>query len=186
MNLNNITARFRQYPTIFFCAALSLITLVAIFVRGTGLSEARAELEQVARESARIDGNIKNAVDIEEHLTALQEITEEVASRLIIPAELARNLQYFYRLETESRVRITDLNQRGTASTPAEGEQSTYLPVRYEIAVEGQYLELLEFLHRIESGRHFARFNQLEIVRAQRTDSSAMRLAINLELLGRP
>ena len=186
MNLNSITARFRQYPTIFICGILSLMTLVAIFVRGAGLSEARTELEQAARDAARIDGNIKNAVDIEKHLTALKEVTEEAASRLIISAELARNLQYFYRLEAESRVRITDLNQRGPASIPEEGSQPTYLPVRYEIAVEGQYLELLEFLYRIESGRHFARFNQLEIVRAQRTDSSAMRLAINLEVLGRP
>ena len=186
MNISTIIARFRQFPTLFICGISSIVIILAIFVRGSGLTDARTELQQVEREGSRIDENIKNALDLERHLTDLRDLTEEVSARLVNPAELARNLQYFYRLESESGVSITDLTQSGTPSPPKEGDLPEYVPVRYDIAVEGYYPNLLEFIHRVESGRHFARFTQLEIVRAQRTDSSAVRLAINLELLGRP
>ncbi len=186
MNISTIIARFRQYPTLFVCGLCSIVIILAIVVRGSGLSDVRTELQQMEREGARIDENIKNAVDLEQHLAALGELTDELSVRLVNPAELARNLQYFYRLESESAVSITDLTQRGTPSPPTEGEPPEYVPVRYDIAVEGYYPNVLEFIHRVESGRHFARFTQMEIVRAQRTDSSAVRLAINLELLGRP
>jgi hypothetical protein len=186
MNISTIIARFRQYPTLFVCGLCSIVIILFIVARGSGLSDARTELQQMEREGARIDENIKNALDLERHLADLGELTEEVSVRLVNPAELARNLQYFYRLESESGVSITDLTQRGTPSPPTEGEAPEYVPVRYDIAVEGNYPNVLEFIYRVESGRHFARFTQMEIVRAQRPDSSAVRLAINLELLGRP
>lgn len=188
MNTDTLIGHFRQFPTIFVCGILSVVVLAGIFVRGSGLSDSRDRLEQVSAEGARMDRNIQNAVELEEQLAAIREITGEVAARIVRPAELARNLQYFYRLESESGVTIRALDQRGVPAADPDDEEAdddAYVPVRYEIAVEGTYPDLLDFAYRIENGRHFSRFTQFEILRAQRTDSTTLQIAMNLELLGR-
>lgn len=187
MNAQTLIGHFRQYPILFICGFLSVGILAATYIRGMGLSETRDRLEQVARDGARMDDNVKNAVDLEAHLEAIREMTGEVSSRLVQPSELARNLQYFYRLESESGVTIRSLDQRGTPSRGGEDEEvPVYVPLRYDIAIEGTYADLLDFVYRLENGRHFARFTQFEIIRGQQGGSTVLQMAMNLELLAQP
>ncbi len=188
MSAETVISTFKQYPTLILCGVLSVVVLVAIVVRGGGISDARERLDELTREGQRMDQNISHSVDLERHVAELRGMMGDVSARLVRSSELARNLQYFYRFESETGVSITSLDQRGRveAGDDDEDDDGAYVPVRYELAIEGGFPDILEFVYRIENGRHFARFNQFEIVRGQRTDSMVMRMAMNLELLGRP
>ncbi len=181
MNASVLIDKAKERPIVFVCAVLSLILVVAVFVRSGELSDARTSLESASREGTRINDNIKNSLNIGEHLDSIRAITHDVDDRLVRPSELARNLQYFYRLEDETGVRIASLDQRAAA-----GGDSVYLRVPYEMAVEGDFVNLVTFIHAVENGRHFARIRNFEIIRARQTESTLLSMAINLELLGRP
>ncbi len=186
MNLKELLIKGKQQPTFVACLILSIVLIAAIYMRGGEFSKAEERLNEVTREGTRIDDNIKNSVNLNSHLDSLRGISQDIKSRLIRPSELARNLQYFYRLESETGVAIASLNQRSLPPRDKdENDDNTYVPVGYEIAVQGDYADLLAFMHAIENGVHFARINSFEAIRSQRQDDATMMsLSLNLELLG--
>ncbi len=186
MNLNVLIAKFREHPVILVCAVLSIGLAAAIFVRGGTLADVRRDLDRVSAEGERIDENIKNSSNLSRHLDSLRSITQDVDTRLIRPSELARNLQYFYRLESETGVRIASLDQRGVPAAGDNEDERVYVSVPYEMSVEGEFRDIISFIHTIENGVHFVRIRNFEIIRARQTESTLLSLAIRLELLGRP
>ena len=184
MNFNTITTCFREYPTICVCVVLSVFLLAGVVVRSGNLSDARESLELASREGTRIDDNIKNSLNLSEHLDSLRAVSENVDARLIRPAELARNLQYFYRMESETGVRITALDQRSARSGGDDEEENVYLRVPYEMALSGEFGDVISFFHSVENGRHFARIRNFEITGSQRTETTALNMTLNIDLLG--
>ncbi len=185
MSFNGLIAKGKERPTASVCAVLSVLLLLAVFVRAGALNDARESLDRISREGNRINDNIKNSLNIGEHLDAVQAVAQDVDARLVRPAELARNLQYFYRLEGQTGVRIASLDQRSVAARGEDEEGAgVYVRVPYEMAVEGEFTDLLTFVHAIENGRHFARIRNFEIIRARQTESTLLSMAMNLELLG--
>ena len=55
--------------------------------------------------------NLVNGSGLKEHVETITEKSAELESRLVRPAELAKNLQYFYRLEGETGAKLGELRQ---------------------------------------------------------------------------
>src|SRR5688500_15859069 len=94
----------RRNPLKVVCALLALLSGVGIYLTNTKISEAAVVLEEKTKEGTRLAANVKHSAQLPEQLAEVTSASEKIQSRMIRASELATNLQYFYRLETESGV----------------------------------------------------------------------------------
>ena len=102
----------------------------------------------------------------------------EGEARLIRASDIGINQQYFYRLETESGVKLVDLRQ-GARGTPKGGT----VPISFTVSAQGDYAQVLAFLRALENGAHFCRVQSGSCSGPRK---GPVTVALNLELLGRP
>lgn len=111
-------------------------------------------------------------------------------SRLVRAGQLANNLQFFYRLEADTGVKLLDVRQQGIPA-PRPGERrGAYVPVPFAVSIQGSHAQIHDFLRRVEAGPHFVRFSQITIAKisggVEVVAVGGLTVAINLELLGTP
>lgn len=182
---DDIMAFIKTNPIGFICAAVALAFGGAIYYRSSELPQTTALLEQKSKEGARLAANVRNSARLPEQIAAMTAATKAIEGRLVRPGELAQNLQYFYRLEAETGVKLTDLRQL-TATAPRGAKPGTSFGVGFAVTVQGDYRTLLEFMRRLEQGTHYCRVMSASIALAGPERTSPLTLALGLELLGRP
>ncbi len=176
---------FRKFPFAAPCAVLSVALVVFIVLRGGTADDARAKLEEVGKQGERIQENISRAVLLTEQIAAIKAANAQIDAHAILPSELAQNHQYFYRLESETGVKLVDLRQQGVAAPPAKGPKPIYSKVPFSVAVQGSYLQVMDFLRRLEQGPHFTRVRSAVLNPAGGGAASAYTLSLSIELLGK-
>jgi len=147
-------------------------------------------LDQKATLGERIDANLKNGAQLADQYAALAAARKEIESRLIHADEIAKNLQFFYKLEAETGVKLVDLRQStaGPGAKPSKSK-SFYRSVGYVVAVRGDYVRILDFIRRLESGQRFCRIMTATMgvgAGTEKERASEMTINLNLELLGQP
>jgi hypothetical protein len=151
---------------------------VAIFIRSDAIPEANALLDAKSSEARRYDLNLANSTQLKEQYDAIVEATKEIQSRLIRPQQLGINQQYFYRLESEHGVKLTELRQ-----DPRTQSKGQFISVGFSLTVQGDFPSVIGFLQGLEQGAHYCRV--LNAV-CSGDGSGPVTLVINLELLGQP
>lgn len=184
-----ILALVRKNPVGFICGALCLVLIGWGYYRMDALPEAEAELERKSAEADRLANNIKHSAQLKEQLDIAVKASKAINDgRLARASELATNLQYFYKLEADTGVKLIELRQN-QVTKPKTGNFS---PIPFSVAVQGDYQHLIEFLRRLENGIHFCRIMSATLAASVASGgedlSSANLLTINLqiELLGLP
>ncbi len=180
----------KKHPVGVGCVLLAAVLGVATSFRSGDLDDLRTELDEVSREGARLQNNLRYAARLDEHTATVQQAVASIDAHVIDPDALATNLQYFYRLESELQLKLLDLRQ-GTMEGPAKG--ASYGPVGYTVTVEGNYRQLLEFIRSLESGALYVRFLSANLspnrapgqVAAGGGEPSIV-LSLTLQVLGRP
>jgi hypothetical protein len=156
------------------------------------LVQARTETQLLQSEAENIKRNLRNATGLREQLADLKVLLSIVDARLVRQEDLASNLQYFYRLESETGAKILLLRQMTGATVTAPAAPSStaaYRPIPYSVIVEGSAAQVMAFLTRLERGPHF---NRSQVFTAQRgaTDSAegirsgTVVVNLNVELMG--
>jgi hypothetical protein len=178
-------------PVVVLCGAAAVALIAASYFRSSYIPEADALLEERSALGQKIDANIKNGVGLSDQLASMVAAREEIESRLVHPDELAKNQQYFYKLEAETGVKLVGLRQMpapllkpGTAAA-----KNAYIPVGYEVVARGEYAKLMEFLRRIESGQRYCRVNSAAISPlgdTSRGRGGDLNIILGLDLLGLP
>jgi hypothetical protein len=186
----------KKQPVAVGCALLCVGLALAIYFRKDTLVSAQAELEDKTSQSKHLKENLDNATSInkadrlEEQYAAITQATQAIEARLVHANQLAINLQYFYKLESETQTRLVNLNQTGTTSSTKNAGKASYVGVTYAIGVQGTYPQLLDFLRRVENGEHFSRVVNLTISGGGGDETSGkaamLSLNLNLSLLGVP
>lgn len=202
MALSNeqVVAAVKKNPMITGCVALSVLLIAAIYYRSDLIPNATDELKKKSAEGERLALNIKNAAQIGEQLQTLTEANKEIDTRLVRVGQLASNLQYFYKLEADTGVKLIDLRQIAPSTrTGKEKEKSVYQPIVFNLTVQGPYTQVYDFLRRLESGTHYCSIVTSSFAPAAggngesnsgagngllRSDSVSM--VLSLELLGMP
>ena len=183
MTSTDIIALVKKQPIGFGCGLLSLTLAGLLYYRSDKIDENQAEFDTKAAAAAKITANVNASKNLSEQVTEIQAATKELESRLVRAGQLAVNLQSFYKLEAETEVKLLDIRQ----NVPAKNGAGAYVGIPYNVSVQGSYKQVMAFLNRLENGRHFCRISNVvfgKIVGA--TDSTAMTLTLNLELLGQP
>jgi len=187
-----IVASIKKCPIGFGCGALSLALVVAIYFRAGPISEAGDEMEKKSAEAQRLALNLKNAVQLTEQFNTLSTATRQIESRLMRPGDLAKNQQYFYRLETETNTKLIDCRQGSISEKEKNSRKTLYPAVPYIVAVQGDYAQIMTFLRHIESGMHYCRITSASITPSTRASTPGesseglLTLNLNLEFLGQP
>lgn len=183
----DLIALIRKQPVGFACAVLSVGCALALYLRGDLIAESQTKYEATAKQAARIQANLKNAVNLPEQLAEAQALGKELENRLMKAGQLASNLQYFYKLEAENEVKLTDLRQ-GAVATGRSGPKTAYVGIPYNLAIQGSFKQVTQFITRLENGRHFCRYTSASISKlgGNSTTADLLAVSLNIELLGTP
>jgi Tfp pilus assembly protein PilO len=186
----DLVSFLKKHPVGLVCTILALILGGVGNYRSSGIGDLEMQLEEASRKGERLKNNLRYANRLDEQMAALTRASERISERTINPGALATNLQYFYRLESEYKLKLLDLRQ-GTPD--ARKTQSAYLAVPYAVTVEGTYRQLIEFLRQLETGAHYIRFLAINVAPSRNAEPASalvtdpvIVLSLNLELLGRP
>lgn len=184
MTSADLVALLKKHPIGFGCALLSIACAVALYLRSGNIEASQAELEARSAEAAKMTANIRNSAGLPEQVAELQGITKELESRLLKASQLAVNLQYFYKLETENEVKLIDIRQNAVR----RNTRTAYQGVPFTVSVQGSFAQVMNFLNRLQNGRHFCRIGTTNFTKSAGADAGApvVNLSINLELLGQP
>lgn len=186
MAAESLVATLKANPISVACGALALTLGVGIYLRSGDVPEKEALLEQKVSLGERIDANLKNGVQLAEQFAAISASRKEIEARLVRSEELAKNLQFFYKLEADTGAKLVDLRQNPPA--PGAKAKSFYKSVAYVVAVRGDYVRILDFLRRLESRQRFCRIMTASVIGSSTDKDRGNELTINisLELLGQP
>lgn len=183
-----LIALLRKHPIGFICGFISLVCAVALYFRSDLIADGQTEAEKQTAQAARALTNIKNATNLPEQLAQAQALTKEMEARLMRAGQLASNLQYFYKLETENEVKLIDLRQ-GVLPTGKAAAKGAYVGIPYNLSVQGTYAQVIQFIGRLEAGRHFCRFNSASFSKVNAgggSASDAVTAVLSIELFGTP
>lgn len=186
MTSAELIATVKKQPIGFACGAICLVCAAVLYLRSGKIGESQVEYEAKSAEVAKILTNVSNSKNLPEQVAEIQALAKELDSRLIRAGQLAVNLQFFYKLEAETEVKLLDVRQ----GNPPKAAKTLFTGIPYNLAVQGTYKQLLAFLHRLESGSHFCHFTTVSFNKGagsgSDTAADSMTLTINLELLGLP
>jgi hypothetical protein len=185
----------KKQPVALVCALLCVGLALAIYFRKDALVTAQAELDDKTTQAKHLKENVDSAGPLnkadrlDEQYAAITQATQAIEARLVHVNQLAINLQYFYKLESETQTKLTDLRQSGVDTSIKSLGKTTYVGVDYSIGVQGSYTQLLDFVRRVENGEHFSRVVSLSLSgggAGEAGPDSLLSLSLNLELLGLP
>ena len=187
MSSAELIATLKKHPIGFGCGVVCVVCAALLYVRSSKIEENQAEYEAKSAEKDKILANVRYAEKLPEQVTQIEALTKELESRLVHSGQLAVNLQYFYKLEAETEVKLVDVRQ----NNPAKGAKALYVGIPYTIGVQGSYKQVVAFLQRLENGPHFCRFTVMSFAKGGGTAADAggatsMTVNLNLELLGVP
>lgn len=113
-------------------------------------------------------------------LAAVKEALQLIDRNLINEGSMAKNLGYFFQMETLSHVRLSQLNQLVSQPSP---EGNPFKAVPFSLRVAGSYSQIIRFLRELETGPRLLRIRGYSFVRGD-TKNNSLALDLTVELLG--
>ena len=181
----DLSAILKKHPLSVVCGLITVVCAALLYYRADNITASQAELEARTAEANKMIANVRNSANLAEQVTEIQAQRKELEGRLMKAGQLAVNLQYFYKLETETEVKLADVRQ-GNISRNGRGQ---FAGIPFSVTVEGTYAQVVNFLGRLQAGRHFCRITSANFTKASGSNmpgAADMTLSLNLELLGQP
>jgi Tfp pilus assembly protein PilO len=171
----------KKHPIGLVCGVLSISCAALLYFRGDMIEEYQQLNDQKSAEMETTIANVRNSEKLVEQTAEIQAAAKELEGRLMKAGQLAANLQYFYRLEADTGVKLQDVRQGGLK--PGNKAATTYIGVPYTVSVQGTFPQVLNFMGRLQKGVHFCRFNNIAMTKA---GDDAVTLNMDLDILGIP
>ena len=185
MSNEELIAFVKKNPIGIVCGVLSLALFGGWYYRNGDVPEKEADLAQKQAEGERYALNLTAALQLKEQVDSLAVANKEVEARLVHANKLGPNLQFFFKLESETGVKLTDPRQSPLAAPRKDAAKSAYTPVVFSVILSGDFAQVLNFLRRLESGAHYCRVLSATCSVASER-SQPLNVNLTLELLGVP
>jgi len=179
INAQTLKNGFKKFPVLYICGLLGLVLLVCLYLRLEKIGAQESELESKKTEGERYQANVANSAQLKDQLNFLIEANAAVKKRTLRLGELAGNLQYFYRLEAETGVKL-DVKPGSAGKVIKAG--TPYIPLGFTVNAQGDFPQLMLLLRRLEQGTYFCRINTA-VASAKGPTTS---LALSLDLFAMP
>ena len=184
MSKDELLAFVRKNPVGVGCGVLSLLIGGFAYYRSGQVPESEAELLQKSAEGQKLAANLNNANQLQDHYDALVGANKAIDARLARASQLTINLRYFYKIESETGVKLTT-DPRISPPSVKKDAKAAFVPLPCFLSVQGTLPQLLGFLRRLESGAHYCRVLTFSL--AGSMDRTApLNLSVSVELLGLP
>lgn len=185
MTNQEFIALSKKNPICLGCALATIGLVVALYFRDGEIPEAEAALTQKSAQSERLGLNIQHAAQLKEQSDALVAANKEIDARVVRPSQLGINTQYFYKIESDTGVKLMDLRQN-TPPAGAKAGKGSFIPVSFNVTVQGTLPQILDFLRQVENGAHYSRVLTASFNGNPATRSAPLMLSLGLEFLGVP
>lgn len=174
----------KKHPITVACGVITILAVVGLYFRSGDFPEAEAELAQKSAEAERYALNIKYSAQLKEQLEAVVAANKSIEGRLTRASQQGINTQYFYKLQRETGVKLVSFAQAPTAQ--AKAGKSAFIPVGFNVSVQGTFPQILDFLRQLESGTHYVRVMTANCASNVTARNSPLTLTLTLEMLGLP
>ena len=184
----DLTAILKKHPLSLICGLVTVVCVALLYTRAQNITASQTELEARTAEANKMIANVRNSTGLADQVAEIQRQRKELESRLLKAGQLAINLQYFYKLEAETDVKLQGDVRQGIAAKT----NRSYIGVPFTVSVQGTYPQVVNFINRLQNGRHFCRITAATLNKSSGSDSLAasserdMMVSLNLELLGQP
>lgn len=173
----------KRYPLAVGCFLLALLSVGTFVFRG-GLLEAQTNEEQQLEARLRvIRANQKNAIGLEEDVTAIEGLQASLEERLFLRGKRAINIDYFYSLGDDLGVRVNSVNQGGEVpmlSKDGAHQLKLYSSINFTLNVEGSFQQLMEFVFKLHAIDAIARGSNFSLNRTRDGGLLGMQLQISV------
>lgn len=184
MTNEELISLVKKNPIGVTCGVVAIGLIAALYFRSGGIPEAEAELAQRQAEADKYAANITYSVSLKEQHDALVDATREIDARLVRASQLGINNQYFFKLESDTGVKMIDFRQGQIAAV--RGPKGAYSPVPFSVSVQGEMAQVVQYLNLLESGAHYCRVLTASLTPVGATRPGFLSMSLNLELLGLP
>ncbi|MEN8661999.1 MAG: hypothetical protein ACN4GF_07360 [Lentimonas sp.] len=188
--MNAVIENIKRYPLVFISVAVILICLVLIVMRG----DVVATLEQTEGDLyGRVRVIEKNKINANGLKAELEQVRAKVATideRLFDPNKSSLNANFFYSLEEQVDILITQVNlvesQDPMLSKGGSYELKQYGALTYNLMIEGTFTEIIRFMHKLHVAKPLIRIADFQIQEgAQSAIPGALKTNIRLLVLAR-
>lgn len=176
------------------CSIVVIGCIAAYFIRNETIVRMAADYDDLNVRRTRILKNFRYSASLEQDLEEMRKMSDESEIRLFDPEDLASNYSYFYKLETNSEVKLSNLQQmekplpagKAGAKARKKAAKAKYRSIVYEMNVSGDYENVLNFLRGLEGGKSFYRLEAVAMADLKGSLGSEPRVTmrISLNMLG--
>ena len=171
----------RRWPICVACVALTIASGVGWWMLRDRIEELQAAHAQKSKEGEAMLALLVGGSTQRAELEAVREATRRIEENLVVEANLAENLWYFYKLEEQTKARLPELHQ---LSSPTTDKSPLYRRVPYSLRIAGSFDQVSAFLLALETGPRLVKITAFNFARTDAT-GSAMSLDLSVELLGK-
>lgn len=192
MNVEGIAELFRKNLVIAISVFVIAGTMTVYLINKDKKSLIDSEIEQVNVRISSMRKNIKNSKGMEEDIEAIEEKVEKLNARMFQSQELATNYNYFFNLEVETGIKVSDLKQVGIAEEEVDPRKKkmpkpiidSYEKIRYHLKASGEFGEIVNFLRKLEGGPSFYRLEKFRLAKSETSKTEILSLDIAFLMLG--
>jgi Tfp pilus assembly protein PilO len=188
MNADELKTMAKKQPIGVACGLIAVACGVLLYFTSDTVDEKKDLAEQTAKTDKAILNNVANSKDLVQQTEAVQHNVKELESRLIHASQLAINLQYFYRLESETNVKMTEVHQGGAGQPRPGSGKANYTSIPFTVNIQGDFKQVLDFIQRVENGPRIARFNSVSFAKlaGEGIAPDQFTVGLGIEFLGTP
>lgn len=183
MSNEELTAFLKKNLIAVVCVLISIGVGLALYLRSDLLPEAEKKFGEDAEKAALLAANIQNMEQLKEQHGSIVASNQKMVDRMIRVGQLAENLQYFYRIESDTNAKLTDLRQNPWYPPGRGASKTVYKVVSFNVTAQGTYSQLMDMLRRVESGEHYCRVTSFGMRPTGDIRGSAITMNLSLELL---
>ena len=185
MNLAGTVTLLRSNLPGVALGGLVLLLGAVSFWRADALAAAEKQLAAKQVLTNRLGRNVKQAAQLPEQAAALSAARQAIEARILRGAEIGPHAEFFYRLEREAGVKLTELRPQA-APPPPKGAAPRVIPVPFTLSIQGSWPQVLTFLELLEADDRYVRVQTMNVVANPANRQEALSATVAVELVGRP
>jgi Tfp pilus assembly protein PilO len=174
---NGLGLAIKKRPVLSGAVAVGVVLGLFLYYRLNVPEETAARLADRSAVRAKLQENITNSAQLENHLKVITEINDAIAATALKPSELTQNQAMFFALEASTGVKLTNFSQGAVSSK----NQGNYTAIPFSFDVKGDYRQIYKCLQWVENNKTLSRVVNAGI-RGEK--DGAVTLNIKLNLLG--
>jgi len=171
----------RRHPLSVVCAGIILVCALACWFLFNDMKWAELEHKQVNQDNELAIASKISGPLVKQELTASKEVTRRIEDNLVVEENMAENLWYFYKIESQTKVHIAELR---TPNSVISDSKALYKRIPFSIRATGTYEQTAAFLNAIETGPRLANITSFIYRRAEPNTVNVL-LDVDVELLGK-